>query len=80
MGKVPVPVLKELEHQARQNLSTINLAATFAKTTSVTLLWRSVRTVSSLLSEGLKARFKRVPILKKQPGVARKTPVTTLRF
>ena len=23
MGKVPLPVLKELEHQARQNLSTI---------------------------------------------------------
>ena len=25
MGKIPLPVLKELEHQARQNLSTINL-------------------------------------------------------
>ena len=30
MGKVPLPVLKELEHQARQNLSTINLTAAFA--------------------------------------------------
>ena len=34
MGKVPLPVLKELEHQARQNLSTINFTAAFAKTTS----------------------------------------------
>ena len=34
MGKVPLPVLKELEHQARQNLSTINLMAAFAKTSS----------------------------------------------
>ena len=31
MGKVPLQVLKELEHQARQNLSTINFAATFYK-------------------------------------------------
>ena len=30
MGKVPIQVLKELEHQARQNLSTINFVATFA--------------------------------------------------
>ena len=34
----------------------------------VTLLWRSVRTVVSLPSKGLKARFRRVPILKKRPG------------
>ena len=34
MGKVPLQVLKELEHQARQNLSTINFTATFAKTAS----------------------------------------------
>ena len=35
MGKVPLQVLKELEHQARQNLCTISFAATFAKTASV---------------------------------------------
>ena len=35
MGKVPLKILKELEHQARQNLWTINFAATFAKTSSV---------------------------------------------
>ena len=34
MGKVPLTVLKELEHQARQNISTINFTAAFAKTSS----------------------------------------------
>ena len=33
-GKVPMPILKELEHQARQNISTLNFATTFAKTSS----------------------------------------------
>ena len=34
IGKVPMPILKELEHQARQNISTLNFATTFAKTSS----------------------------------------------
>ena len=34
MGKVSIPVLKELEHQARQKISTLNFAAAFAKTSS----------------------------------------------
>ena len=34
MGKVPLQVLKELEHHARQTLSNINFTATFAKTAS----------------------------------------------
>ena len=34
MGKVPLPILKELEHQARQNISTLNFGTTFAKTSS----------------------------------------------
>ena len=34
MGKVPLPILKELEHQARQNISTPNFTAAFAKTSS----------------------------------------------
>ena len=34
VGKVPLLVLKELEHQARQNISTINFTAAFAKTSS----------------------------------------------
>ena len=34
MGKVPLPILKELEHQARQNISILNYTAAFAKTSS----------------------------------------------
>ena len=34
MGKVPLPILKELEHQVRQNISTLNFTTTFAKTSS----------------------------------------------
>ena len=34
MGKVPLPILKELEHQVRQNISTLNFTAAFAKTSS----------------------------------------------
>ena len=47
---------------------------------SVTPPWRSSKTVSSPLLRMLKAKFKRVPILKKQPGVAMRMPVTSLRF
>ena len=38
--------------------------------------WKSARTVSSLLPKGSKAKFKIGPILKKQPDVAMKQPVT----
>ena len=34
MDKVPLSILKELEHQARQNISTLNFTAAFAKTSS----------------------------------------------
>ena len=34
MGKVPLPILNELEHQARHNISTLNFATTYAKTSS----------------------------------------------
>ena len=34
MCKVPLLVLKELEHQARQNISTLNFTAVFTKTSS----------------------------------------------
>ena len=53
VAKVSLPVLKELEHQARQNLSTINFTATFAKTGS---------SCNTVLEKGLhstKATFKR---------------------
>ena len=34
VAKVPLHILKELEQQSRQNLSTINFTATFARTSS----------------------------------------------
>ena len=54
MGKVPLQVLKELEHQARQNLSTINFTAPFARTAS------SCNTVVEKCQHSIKATFKRV--------------------
>ena len=52
MGKVPLPVLKELVHQARQNLSTINFTA--AKTSS------SCNTTMEKCQHSLKSTFKNV--------------------
>ena len=54
MGKVPLQVLQELEHQARQNLSTINFTATFKKTAS------ACNTVMEKCQHSIKATFKRV--------------------
>ena len=54
MGKVPLPVLKELEHQARENLSTINFIAAFAKTSS------SCNSTVEKCQHSLKSLFKKV--------------------
>ena len=54
MGKVPVPVLKKLDHQARQNLSTINFMAAFAKPSS------SCNSTLEKCQHSLKSSFKRV--------------------
>ena len=54
VGKVPLQVLKELEHQVRQTLSTINFTATFARTAS------SCNTVMEKCLHSIKATFKRV--------------------
>ena len=54
MGNVPLQVLKELEHQARQNLSTINFTATFDRAAS------SYNTVMEKCQHSIKATFKRV--------------------
>ena len=54
MGKVPLPILKELEHQARQNISTLNFATTFAKTSS------SCNSTLEKCQHSLKATFKKV--------------------
>ena len=53
MGKVPLPILKELEHQARQNISTLNFTAAFAKTSS----WNATL---EKCQHSLKSTFKRV--------------------
>ena len=54
VGKVPLQVLKELEHHARQNISTIYFTATFARTAS------SYNTVMEKCQHSIKATFKRV--------------------
>ena len=79
LGKVPPQVLKELEHQARQNLSTINFTAAFAKTSSV-------NTTMEKCQHSLKSTFKKVKtqILKganpeKAAGVVMTLPVIILK-
>ena len=54
LGKVPLPILKELEHQARQNISTLNFTATFAKTSS------SCKPTLQKCQHSMKSTFKRV--------------------
>ena len=54
MGKVPLPILKELERQARQNTSTLNFSAAFAKTSS------SCNASLEKCQHSLKSTFKRV--------------------
>ena len=53
MGKVPLPILKELE-QPRQNISTLNFTAAFAKTSS------SCNATLQKCQYSLKSTFKRV--------------------
>ena len=52
-GKVPLPILKELEHQARQKISTLNFTAAFAKTSSCNATLEKCQ-------HSLKSTFKRV--------------------
>ena len=54
MGKVPLLILKELEHQASQNISTLNFTAAFAKTSS------SCNATLEKCQHSLKSTFKRV--------------------
>ena len=78
MGKVPLTVLKELEHQARQNISTINFSAAFTKTSS------SCNSTLEKCQHSLKSTFKRskprsrkVLTFCEQPGVVMIKPVST---
>ena len=54
MGKVPLPILKELEHQARQNISTLNFTAAIGKTSS------SCNATLEKRQYSLKSTFKKV--------------------
>ena len=54
MGNVPLPIHKELEHQARQNISTLNFTTTFAKTSS------SCNSTLEKCQHSLKLTFKKV--------------------
>ena len=56
MGKVPLPILKELEHQVRQNISTLNFTTTFAKTSSSS----SCNSTLEKCQHSLKSTFKKV--------------------
>ena len=78
MGKVPLPILKELEHQARQNISTLNFTAAFTKTSS------SCNASLEKCQHSLKSTFKRVKSQiqkgaspKKQQNVDMSKPVST---
>ena len=74
MGKVPLPILKELEHQVRQNISTLNFATTFAKTSSCNA------TLEKCQYSQYSLKFVKVPILRKQQSVDTKKPVNTWIF
>ena len=54
MGKVPLQVLKELQHPARQNLATINFTVTFTEAAS------SCNSTVEKCQHSLKASFKKV--------------------
>ena len=71
VGKVPLQVIKELEHQARRNLSTINFTATFARPAS------SCNTVMEKCLHSAKATFKRVPTTTRKEATFKRVPTTT---
>ena len=54
MGKVPLPILKELEYQARQDISTLTYNVAFAKTSS------SCNVTLEKCQHSLKLTFKKV--------------------
>ena len=54
MGMVPLSILKELEHQARQNISTLNSTAVFAKSFS------SCNATLEKFQHSLKSTFKMI--------------------
>ena len=79
MGKVPLPILKELEHQARQNISTLNFTTTFAKTSSSCNSTLEKCQHSRPLRRS-NHRLGKVPTLKKWQSVVTKKPVSIWIF
>ena len=80
IGKVPIQVLKENTKLGRISLPSISQLLSQRLLLLVTQLWKSVSTVSRLPVRGLKASYRRVPILKELPGVDMKMHVTILRL
>ena len=79
VAKVPMPVLKELEHQARQNNSISPLP--LPKPLLLAMLpWRSVNIASSQLSRRLNLRSRKVPILRKQQSADMRKLLSTWIF
>ena len=80
VGKVPLQVLKELEHQAMQNLSTINFTGTFTRAASScnTVMEKCQHSIKATF-KGLRAKFKRVPIPKELSDRVMITPVIILK-
>ena len=80
VGKVPLQALKELEHQARQNLSTINFTATFSRAASScnTVFEKCQHSIKATFKR-VKSQFKRVPISKELSDVVMITPVIILK-
>ena len=78
MGKVPLPILKELEHQARQNISTLNFTVAFAKTSSPcnATLEKCQYSLKSTFMK-VKPQIQKVPILRDQQNVDMNKPVNT---
>ena len=81
MGKVPLPVLKELEHQARQNISTLNFTAAFAKTSSScnASLEKCQHSIKSTV-KNIKSEIQTVPILRKQQSSDMRKSLSTWIF
>ena len=80
VGKVPLQVLKDLNIKlGRIFLPSILQLLSLGLPLSITLLWRSSSTASRLPSNGLKTKFKRVPIPKELLDVVMKAPVIILK-
>ena len=78
MGKVPLPILKELEHQARQNISMLSFTAALPRLPLLAmLLLKSVNIALIQPSRRLRLRSRKVPILRKQQSVDMNKPVST---